>query len=167
MKLTFNEITDWKEFEKLVADYFRSVQHLKENNVSTVFVEPSGEGSDGGRDILVTFQVFDSIKRFERKWVIQCKYYSRSISKGDLSSMNIPTLIHEYGADGYLLVCKNGVTAKVTEMFENLRKNCKFRYDYMIWEDNDFLKRVRAVPSLIEHYFPTYFNYLQQLRKQV
>jgi Restriction endonuclease len=156
MKLDFSEIADWKEFEDLAAEYFRSVQKVPENNVTEVLVQPSGEGSDGGRDILVTFRVFDSILIYERKWVIQCKFYHRAVAKKELSTINIPSLIHEYGADGYLLVCKTNVTAKVSEMFENLTRNCRFSYSYSIWEGNFFIKKLMANEQLIEQYFPEY-----------
>lgn len=50
-KLDFDEISNWREFENLVADYFREVKK-KEKNIKDVQVHSSGEGSDGGRDIL-------------------------------------------------------------------------------------------------------------------
>jgi hypothetical protein len=108
-KLDLDEILDWQTFEGLLTDYFRETK--EERNIKNITVEASGEGSDGGRDILVTFLITDSIMSFERKWVVQCKYYGRSVSKTDLSTINIPTLIHEYNADGYLLVCKGNVTS--------------------------------------------------------
>jgi len=158
VKLNFSEIENWKEFENLVADYFKNIQRNPDNQIIEVTVEPSGEGSDGGRDILVTFRMFDSIIIYQRKWIIQCKFHKNNVSKTHLSNVNIPSIIHEFGADGYLLVCKSGVTSKVSEMFENLRRNCKFGYDYIIWNGNDFLQLIKSQPNLIEHYFPKYFQ---------
>ena len=133
MKLDFSEIKDWKEFENLAATYFKSIPAILDNNVTEVKVQPSGEGSDGGRDILVTFRVFDGITVYKRKWVVQCKFYDKAVSKTQLSTINIPSLIHEYGADGYLLICKNDVTSKVSEMFENLEKtNTKTRGKFIL-----------------------------------
>jgi predicted helicase len=156
MKLDFSEIKDWKEFENLTAAYFWGIPDILENNVTEVFVEPSGEGSDGGRDILVQFRVYDSVIAYKRKWVVQCKFYDNAVSKTELSKINIPSLIHEYGADGYLLICKNGVTSKVSEMFENLRKNCRLGYDYLIWDGPFFIKNLKNNRDLIEQYFPLY-----------
>ena len=52
-KLDFEEIATWQEFEDLVADYFNAI--TEEKNIIEVRVEPSGVGSDGGRDILSHF----------------------------------------------------------------------------------------------------------------
>jgi Restriction endonuclease. len=158
-KLDFGEISSWQEFEDLVVAYFEAISEDK--NIIEVRVEPSGVGSDGGRDILVTFRITDSIVSFERKWVVQCKFYESTLSKPELSTINIPTLIHEYGANGYLLVCKNKVSSKVTEMFENLRRECKLGYDYMIWQGSDLKGRIRLQPSLIDLYFPEHSEFLR------
>ena len=69
---------------------------------------------------------------------MQCKFYDRSVSKTELSDINIPTLIHEYGAHGYLLVCKGGVTSTVSTMFENLRKKRREHYK-MVFIKNGLL----------------------------
>ncbi|MGB1204851.1 MAG: restriction endonuclease [Chitinophagales bacterium] len=167
MKLSLDEIEDWQTFEDLIASYFRSAQELSENNLIDVLVEASGIGSDGGRDILLTFSVNDSILTYKRKWLVQCKFYRKSVAKKHLATVNIPTLIHEYGADGYLLVVKNSTTSKVTEMFENLRKNCKLKYDYMIWDRSILESKFLVKEQLIQQYFPKYHSYSQQIKKNI
>ena len=164
MKISITEIEDWEEFEDLVAAYFREVKN--ENNIIDVKVEPSGKGSDGGRDILVTFEVNDSIITYTRKWVVQCKFYDNAISKKDLATVNIPSIIHEYGADGYLLVCKNNPSQKVTEMFENFRNNCRFKYSYLIWDGRLLLNRILTKDNLLKHYFPKYFKFTNDKEKE-
>ncbi len=166
MKISIEEIKDWEEFEDLVAGYFREVKNEEESNISSVLVEPSGKGSDGGRDILVTFQVNDSIITYPRKWVIQCKFYDKSISKKHLATVNIPSIIHEYGADGYLLVCKNNPSQKVTEMFENFRKNCRFKYNYWIWEGRELLNRIQIKDNLLKQYFPKYYKFTEYKERE-
>jgi hypothetical protein len=59
--IEFDEIPNWQAFEDLVADYFRGIKDQK--NITDITVEQSGEGADGGRDILVTFQLTDSNPR--------------------------------------------------------------------------------------------------------
>ena len=166
MRLNLSEIENWREFEDLVADYFKDIQKHPENNVTEVLVESSGHGGDGGRDILVTFRVFDSIFVHQKKWVIQCKFYKDSLSKSNLATVNIPSLIHEYGADGYILICKNGVTAKVSEMFENLRRNCKFQYKYLIWTGNQLIGKIMPRAELVEQYFPKYLIFTRNSNKK-
>lgn len=160
--IDFNEIPNWQTFEALVTDYFKRVK--KARNIKSVSVEPSGEGSDGGRDIFVTFEFNDFILPFQRKWVVQCKFHKRTIGKHHLASVNIPTLIHEYNADGYLLVCGGNVSSAVSTMFENLRKRCKMDYSYMVWTGDEFSTQLYTQPPrpLIQKYFPEYYEFLQK-----
>lgn len=166
--IDFDEISDWQIFEDLVADFFREIE--EQQNIIDITVEPSGEGSDGGRDILVTFRITDSIIVFERKWVVQCKFYRNSVSKTQLSTINIPTLIHEYHADGYLLVCRGNITSNVSASFETLRKKCKMGYSYMIWTGSEFATKLYLRPPkpLIQKYFPKYYEFLlEQEEKKI
>jgi hypothetical protein len=158
--ITFDEISDWRQFESLVAAYFHLLKD-EENNIVEVEVRPSGIGNDAGRDILVIFRVTDSIFPFDRKWVVQCKFKERSVSKSDLNDVNIPSLIHEYGADGYLLVCKGNVSSKVTEMFEGLNDQCRFKYRYEIWQGEQFRSRLLLKYSLIKQFFPEHDEFLE------
>ena len=153
MKVDLNEIKDWREFEDLIADFFRKQYQIEKNSVTSVLVEPSGKGADGGRDLLVTFKFNDSVVDFERKWVVQSKFYDKTVSKSHIADVNIPTLIHEYGADGYILICKGDVSSKLTEMFENLRKNCRFGYQYSVWSGSQFAYEISCNIALAAFYF--------------
>ena len=164
--IEFSEIRDYKQFEDLAAAYFRHLKTDTKNKIVSVFVEPSGEGTDGGRDIFVTFKVYDGIMEFERKWVVQCKFHDESVNKSHLASVNIPSLIHQYNADGYLLICKNGVTSKLSEMFEDLRKRCRFGYKYLIWTGTEFATFVMDAQPLHKQFFPKYFRYSNKFNKK-
>ncbi len=165
MELSYNEIESWEKFEDLVASYFREIKI--ENNIIDIKVKPSGTGTDGGRDILVTFRIADSLVSFKRKWIVQCKFYNRNLRKSDLSDINIPTLIHEYGAVGYLLICKERVTSGVSKMFENLGENCKFKYHYEFWHGSHFLDKIVTMNKLLQSYFPKYHEYTEEREKKL
>lgn len=160
--LSLEEISNWQCFEDLVADYFRAIKQDSEFNVDDVVVLQTGSGSDGGRDILVTITVNDSIMTFKRIWVVQCKFYNRDVSKSELTDINIPSLLHQYGAHGYLLVCKKHYTSRLSDMFEGLNAKCHFQRSYLIWNGNNLIKRVRLKSDLIETYFPKHNAYLKQ-----
>ncbi len=154
MQLGFEEIPDWKTFEDLVASYFRYIKNDTDNNLIDVEVKPSGESADGGVDILLTFELSDSIKRLKRKWVVQCKFVEGSVGKSIISDTNIPTLVHEYNAVGYLLIVKKDVTKLLVDSFKNLNENCKFGYRYEIWQGAEFIEKIRIAPEqLIQQYF--------------
>ncbi len=161
MKLSLSEIENWQDFESLIADYFSGLGQLETNNISNVEVQQGGDGGDGGMDMLVTFQFFDVIDNHQKKWVVQCKFLERSVSKADLATVNIPSLIHEYGADGYILICKNRVTKILAIMFENLQRNCKFGYSYKIWRGNDFIQQLKGRRDLTLQYFPKFHNFMK------
>lgn len=162
-RLSLEEISDWRCFENLVAAYFNSVKQDNDFDVADVMVQPSGSGSDGGRDILVTLLIDDSIMRHKRIWVIQCKFYNKDVGKSELADINIPSLLHQYGAHGYLLVCKKHYTSSLSDMFEGFNSKCHFQRNYLIWNGDDLLRKIRLKPDLIEHYFPKHNEYLKQI----
>lgn len=166
-KLSLLEITDWREFEDLVASYFRKIYQSAENSLMEVEVKHSGIGADGGRDMLITFRFFDSIVPFNRRWVVQCKFYDKPVPKTKLADVNIPSLIHEYKADGYLLICKMGVTAGVSNMFENLNLNCRFGYSYVYWTGNELIEKIRVIPDIVTQYFPKYARFFEEKEKKI
>lgn len=164
MELSYSEIESWEKFEDLVASYFRELKI--ENGIIESKVEPSGRGIDGGRDILITFRINDSLVSFERKWIVQCKFYDRNLKMTDLSDINIPTLIHQYGAVGYLLICKKSVSSGISKIFENLRQNCNFRYHYEFWNGFHFLQKMITMDKVLKIYFPKYHEYTVQERER-
>jgi hypothetical protein len=146
MKLSLDEITDWKLFEALAHAYF-----LKEKEVRTVRdiinieIKKSGTGPDDGQDLILDILVTDGITEFKRKWVVQCKFYDEDIAPSHLYDDNIPTLIHSYGADGYLLICKRDPTAKLTRLFDRLNDKCTFKYSYQIWTGEQFCRNIEKL----------------------
>jgi hypothetical protein len=158
-KLSFDEIKSGEEFEDLVAAYFRAIKQENSGSIVDIKVSQKGKGADGGIDILLTFELSDSILKFQRKWVVQCKFLTKSsTSKNDIGEVNIPTLVHEYGANGYLLIVRNEVQAQLKDTFERLNKECKLGYQYEIWTGNMFLQKLLASKKILEHYFPNYYK---------
>ncbi len=160
MRLSFDEILDGDHFEDLVAAYFEELKNEDDNNIAQVEVLKSGIGTDGGRDILVEFDLSDDIKMFKRKWVIQCKFHDSTISPAKINTINIPTLIHSYGASGYLLVCKTNPTSGLTELFERLNNECKYNYKYECWNGSQLLRKILLKKELLQLFFPKYSTQL-------
>ena len=160
-KLEFSELSDGEAFEDLVISYFEDLKREKDNEIIDVNVKPSGTGTDGGRDILVTFKVTDTIETFERRWVVQCKFHASNISTDKIADINIPTLLYSYNAAGYLLVCRKKPTSKLTELFERLEANCKFDNKYSVWSGDQFKRLIlmKSKKEILKQYFPKYFNY--------
>ncbi|NHN25178.1 restriction endonuclease [Flavobacterium jejuense] len=166
MNISYEEIKDGDHFEDLVAAYFRELKNSKENNITNVEVLQSGIGTDGGRDILIEFDLSDDIKIFKRKWIIQCKFHNDTISPAKIQTINIPTLIHSYKASGYLLVCKTNPTSGLTNLFERLNKECIYNYQYECWNGNQFLSKIYLKSNLHQVYFPKYNAYINALKNK-
>ncbi len=158
MTLDFNEISDHKKFEDLVVSYFEDLKNETGNNISDIRVKPSGVGTDGGRDILVIFKITDSIATFERRWVIQCKFHKSSISPKQIYDVNIPTLLASYKANGYLLVCREKATSKLTKLFEDLEKNVEDKH-FTIWSGEQFKSQLLVREKILQQYFPRFYAY--------
>ncbi|MGV9004433.1 restriction endonuclease [Flavobacterium sp.] len=164
MNLSFDEISDGDHFEDLTAEFFRSLKNDAENNITNVEVFQSGIGVDGGKDILIEFDLSDEIKIFKRKWIIQCKFHEDTISPSKIQSVNIPTLIHSYGASGYLLICKSRPTSGLTNLFERLNKECKNNYHYECWNGSQFLSKLLVKYDLHALFFPKYHDYINSFK---
>lgn len=161
MTFDFNEILDHKKFEDLVVSYFEDLKHEKGHSIVDVEVKPSGTGTDGGRDILVTLKVTDSIVTFDRRWVVQCKFHDSDISTDKISDINIPSLLASYNASGYLLVCKQKPTSKLTDHFEKLESSNGQSQKFVAWSGEQFkrLILVKSKKEVLQQYFPSYFDY--------
>ena len=166
MQLDFRNIRDEDHFENLVADYFRELASSPDNNIVSVDAKQTGIGNDGGRDILVELVFSDEIVTFKRIWVVQCKFRENNISPGEINSINIPTLIHSYNADGYLLICKRNPTTGTTNMFERLNENCISQYEYQVWNGDQFLRMCRLLENLHATYFSDYHEWIISKRNQ-
>lgn len=167
MKLSLDEIPNWKQFESLVHAYFlREKEVNRYSDIIHIDVKKSGTGPDDGQDFLIEILVTDGIAEFTRKWVIQCKFHEEDIAPSHLIDDNIPTLIHSYNAHGYLLICKRDPTAKLTRLFERLNSDCKFSYQYQFWTGDQFCRNIETQNDigLIGRFFPAYSDYIRKMK---
>ena len=167
MDLSFSEIKSWKRFESMTAAYFRALKTTSPHIID-VKVAKSGDGNDGGRDILVSMQLNDGVYSFDRTWVVQCKYSktNTAIGKGLISEVNIPSLVHEYVADGYLLVSNTTLSSRLTDQFERFQKDCKFNYQYEFWDGDEFLERIQLQPAIWAEYFPVFNRFVKTVERR-
>jgi hypothetical protein len=162
-KLIIDSIVDWQVFEDLVAAYFNNLKY--ENSIyKNIVVDKSGNGPDGGKDIIVDIEMDDGFVCFKRKWVIQCKCFNRTVNTSAMTSVNIPTLVHSQGANGYLLICKKRVSSNLMNMFNSLRRSCKFKYHYEVWDGPTFTQKLSHGNNMkiYKQFFPDYYEYIRQ-----
>jgi len=165
MNVSLTHIKNWRRFENLVEDYFKEINNpiTKYPSILKVKTFPSGIGADKGKDVVVTFSVGNPIDEFEVTWVIQCKFHKRTIGLRHLSNVNIPTLLHHFKANGYLLICKNDITDELSDFFKTLNRDCKMGYKYLFWRGSDFETRLESLGTncpVMKKYFSRYCNYV-------
>ena len=72
-------------------------------------------------------------------------------------------MIHSFKAVGYLLICKQKPTSKLTQLFERLEKKCTFGYRYKIWSGEHFQSLLLAAlddhAPVFRQFFPKYYDY--------
>ena len=159
--LTFDEIKDWRQFERLARQYFEDLKNDPGNNIAHVEARPTGEGTDGGKDIIVEMTMADDIKTFSRTWIVQCKFRSRPVSPSDINEINIPSLVHSHQADGYLLICRSGPTSGITGLFDRLNEKCKHGYLYECWDGELFLSKLLHRHGILKLFFPKYYYFTE------
>lgn len=165
LKLSFDEIEDWEEFQDLVQAYFEALVKQKDSLVKVVRAKKSGRGSDGGRDILVEMDMHDGIQAFKRRWVVQCKFEQRS--RFPANTGGIRDLLDTHKANGYLLVCKSRASAGITKCLEELEKSDSNGRCYVYWDGPQFRTWLLPFDELIKRYFPKYHEAVKRARIDV
>lgn len=163
-----NEIKNWQQFEDLCSSYFDNIRDHGAFNRTIIKSNASigANGPDGGRDILADWTLEDPLRECNRRFVIQCKFYKKTLGLNEISEVNIPGLVHSYKANGYLLICKERVTTQVQDFFEKLNLNCKFNYEYIIWDGSKFEENLIGCnnENLYKHYFPKHFSKMKKTK---
>lgn len=155
MELPLNEIDDGYLFQRIVAEYFRSLndtQHEYRN--AGIKVDDSGIGGDDGCDILVEFIYEDAIHSHSQKWIIECKSQKTAVRLDDLHTNNIDILLRAKGAVGYLLVCKTDATASLKRIFSESNGHNK----YVIWNGTQLWHKLIKSISILQAFFPVYYR---------
>lgn len=83
---------DWRDFEKLAGDYYKSKGYSV-----TLF---GGTGGDGGIDLL--------LKKSFKKYIVQCKHWKGSVGVSVVREMY--GVMHAEKANGVIIVCSNRFT---------------------------------------------------------
>lgn len=117
----------------------------------------SGEGPDGGKDLLCHEDRESIILPDTRTWLIQCKHYAhsgRSVGLADLDDI-VDSCAH-HGAQGYLLVCSTHPSSKVVERLQGITANPQMPLVATSW-DAVQVERMLSTPRLwrlAQRFFP-------------
>lgn len=109
---------------------------------------------DNGRDLLMLItdpsirnQVAGESPYFEKKVIVQCKAYSKSVGKSDVK--DIRDTIEYYDYDGYFLAVSSQITTPLTDHLDRL-KNKGYWIDW--WNRDDIEHRLSANKDILMKY---------------
>lgn len=119
--------------------------------------EHSGDGPDGGRDLLARARVDGPLRDFTRTWVVECKDHSESGRSVGLSEVqSIADRLLQHRADGFLLVVTTGVSSGLKARLDAIHQDPRTGFVTQVW-DGDDLTRMLLEPGaedLLRQYFP-------------
>lgn len=95
----------------------------------------SGNGPDGGKDLLFIEEYKSIFSPAQRRWLVQCKHKAvggRSVGVADLD--DIVTSCNQHDCDGYLLVTSTYPSAGVSERLEAITRNAKTGITAISWD---------------------------------
>jgi hypothetical protein len=141
--------TDGIKFEQLIREIF-----IKENYET----HWTGNGPDGGKDLVVTEDLIGNLSSRKRKWIISCKHFAnastngRSVGLDDLG--NLVSDCQANGAEGYILVCSTYPSSSVVRRLEEIENNHKIITKF--WDGIEIEKRLLNPNTfgLIHTFFP-------------
>lgn len=97
------------QFEDLIHDLYQK------DGFDVVF--HAGEGPDGGRDLIISKTIDDSVKSTTKTYVVQCKRHKTTVNKEHVKA--IRDTVDSFKANGYILA----VTSKVSEpLLDEMRR---------------------------------------------
>lgn len=136
------------------------VKELLEREKYTKWVRKSGatKERDNGRDLLaeivqtnnVSLNKLDKLE-FQteiKKIVVQCKAYSKSVGKADVS--DIRDTIEFHRANGYFLAVSSYVTSPLISHLESLKENHKYFVNW--WTKDEIEIRLKSHEDILKRY---------------
>jgi hypothetical protein len=152
-----SNINDGYEFQRIVAEYFRSLKNGSHKyDFTEIDVESYGVGVDDGCDILVEFKFYDGIGKHKKKWIIECKSQTKAVGPDRINRNRIDNAIQAKSACGYLLVCKSDATTSLKRMFDEYSRESEA--SFVIWNGSQLWHRFIESKSLIQAFFPEYYQ---------
>ncbi len=121
----------------------------------------SGEGPDGGKDMLARISVLAPLRPHPRTWVVECKDNSvaeRSVGVGDVAS--ITDRLFQHRADGFLLVTTTRATSGLTARLDAIHDDPRTPFVTAIWDGDELTRMLleESARDLLRQYFPDYFR---------
>lgn len=117
----------------------------------------SGNGPDGGKDLICIEEDNSIFVKSSKKWLVQCKHKAISGASVGISDLDdIVTSCTQFGCDGYLLVTSTQPSSSVVRRLEDITSNHSSSILATYWDGVDIERKLRT-PSqwhIAQHFFP-------------
>ena len=125
--LNFTELSkDGNDFELLIREI------LYQKGLEVYW---TGKGPDGGKDLICVEHLKGTFNEIERRWLVQCKHYSRSKKAvGDSDIFNIVDKCIENKASGFLLACSTIPSSPLKNRLRAINDNEKINIKTEVWD---------------------------------
>jgi hypothetical protein len=138
---------DGREFEQFTRDLMNALGYR---------AAWSGQGPDGGRDLIAMEPGVADFGGFARKWLVSCKdnaFNGRAVGFADVRE--VPGRLAQHGCQGFLLVCTTHPSSGLMETFRGWRDNTPYLFHY--WDEPilHLLLRRSEASTVLATYFPT------------
>ncbi|MCC5605177.1 restriction endonuclease [Nostoc favosum] len=137
--MDFKELpTNGQAFEQLVRELLFS---------QGLYVEWSGRGPDGGRDLICRETLTGIFASQTRTWLIQCKHKAHSEESVGIADLDdIVSSCSQHKASGYLLACSTQPSSAVINRLDGISSNSDTKITATYW-DAVILERLLSQPS--------------------
>jgi hypothetical protein len=128
---------------------FEEICHLlllREPGVTRAIPIGKTRAADRGRDFEVHQTIGGLVGSTSIKWLVQCKFSTRSVSPDTISGWT--DRVREHGYDGYWLMTNNDITPDLFDQFRGIESNTDIKVEF--WQRGDFHAKLNVHAELLK-----------------
>lgn len=140
---------NWAKLNDPRDDTFQEICRrllLKEPGIDEVIPIGKTRAADRGRDLEVRQKVKGLIDSSTIKWLVQCKFSSRSISPDAIKGWT--DRVREHGYDGFWLMTNNDITPDLFDHFKGVERHTNIKIKF--WQRGDFHTKLNVYSEILK-----------------
>lgn len=140
---------DWSLLNKPEDDSFQEICRqilLRESGIGEVISIGKTRAADRGRDLEVHQTIKGLIESPTIKWLVQCKFSSRSISPDSIKGWT--DRVREHGYDGFWLITNNDITPDLFDQFKGVERNTDIKVKF--WQRGDLHTKLNVYSEFLK-----------------
>jgi len=141
---------NWDLLKKPQDDTFQELCRVlleRDTSIKNVISIGKTRAADRGRDLEVEEMVEGFVSSKTTKWLVQCKFSTKSISPNTISGWTDRVREHKY--DGYWLMTNNDITPDLFDQMKDVEKNTGIKT--RVWQRGDFHTKINVYAELLKN----------------